>query len=299
MYIIDKPIELKRIGKLYSIKEIALIDGVYYVKTDRECLSVDEYMLRGLSISDRTKICKKAHRRLKDRYYIGEDLKLKKIEEFKIIREEDEYKEVEKPQIKGIDTSIFDNMSFKEMYVHILQTKEKRVYVYEILAKKFDEEYNTEEKQRYVFEKLNIYAYERFCEVYKSNQMNEILDEIWKRKTKEEMKNTIYNVDMDLYNTPFKDWSNKYLTELYECRKISNSEYYVARRMNEIVYIVCSSNLMHMKYKTFESCATIVDFLTYFRKEFKNINISKVLRLTENEILDLINEYFELQELLV
>ena len=80
MYIIDKPTELKRIGKLYSIKEIALIDGVYYVKTDRECLSVDEYMLRGLSISDRTKICKKAHRRLKDRYYIGEDLKLKKIE---------------------------------------------------------------------------------------------------------------------------------------------------------------------------------------------------------------------------
>ena len=54
-----------------------------------------------------------------------------------------------------------------------------------------------------------------------------------------------------------------------------------------------------MKYKTFESCATIVDFLTYFRKEFKNINISKVLRLTEDEILDLINEYFELQELLV
>ena len=113
------------------------------------------------------------------------------------------------------------------------------------------------------------------------------------------MKNTIYNVDMDLYNTPFKEWSNKYLTELYECRKISNSEYYVARRMNEIVYIVCSSNLMHMKYKTFESCATIVDFLTYFRKEFKDINISKVLRLTEDEILDLINEYFELQELLV
>lgn len=29
MYIIDKPIELKRIGKLYSIKETALIDGVY------------------------------------------------------------------------------------------------------------------------------------------------------------------------------------------------------------------------------------------------------------------------------
>ena len=59
-----------------------------------------------------------------------------------------------------------------------------------------------------------------------------------------------------------------------------------------------SANVKHINYTTFENLSTVYEFMDIVESNTKSVEVSKIIRLTEDEILDLIEEFYGLSELL-
>ncbi len=298
MYVIDNVKELtykKSIRRVYIVQEVALIKGVYYVKSDDNFYSVDKSVLNVLRLTDDTKICKKAIEELQEMQYITNDLIIKRIDNFNIVKKKDIDLTLEDIESKNekVDISQFDDMTFKDMYKYIISAEDKYMYLYEIASKKFDEEYNTKDKQRKFFTKISLKAHSDFADMYRNKDctLHSVQEEIWRKKSKDiwidedRISKAMYNVD--------KDYSNVYINALYTSKLITEREYEIVSEMNRILYILSSVNILNL-----ENILEVYDSIIEVSKMTKN-SIDKILRLSANEIKEYIERYEELQQELI
>lgn len=317
---IINPIKLHKAMKL-SIDSIALKDDIYYIKTiDDFNYMLDKALLRRMCLYDKSNTCAKAFRQLKNKQLITVDgivdiddiniINTELTEEQRLLKEEGIYIPKEyrtRAAAAGdVDLSIesiedkkvkpnFDTYTFSDMYQYILRTDNKCAYLYDILSDKFNEEYNTEEDQRRFFEHLSLKSHAIFADVYRNRcKLHKIQEDIWLRKSKEQGIN-IDEISESIYNTDEK-LSNVYIESLYNTKLITEEERDLAIRINEIIYILLSVNLKHMRFSSMDSLDIILKAVDHTEYISRNTKLQRILRLTEEEILELIDQYETLAE---
>lgn len=118
--------------------------------------------------------------------------------------------------------------------------------------------------------------------------------------------------DVDIYET-FKDvlvdveqrilskdrnhpWSREYLNKILESNKITDEQYKITMEMTKIMHILLSVNLKNMFIDDLDAVSKVVDFIDFAKYETKGIDIPKVIKLSEETILNLIDKYIMLCE---
>lgn len=224
---IVNPIKLKQSTSL-NIDSIVLNNDVYYIKsTDNEYYEIDRILLRRMCLFDRSGLCAKAFRQLKNKQLITMD-GIVDIDDINIINKE--LTEVDKLIREGIF---------------------------------IPKEYRTPPKQDEVL-------YETFKDV--------LVDVEQKILAKDR-------------NHP---WSREYLNKI--SNKITDEQYKIAMEMTKIMHLLLSVDLKNMFADDLYAVSKVIDFIDFAKYETKGIDIPKVLRLSEETILNLIDKYIMLCE---
>lgn len=91
-------------------------------------------------------------------------------------------------------------------------------------------------------------------------------------------------------------WSREYLNKILESNKITDEQYKIAMEMTKIMHILLSANLKNMFIDDLDAVSKVVDFIDFAKYETKGIDIPKVIKLSEETILNLIDKYILLCE---
>lgn len=269
--------KLTNVCKL-NIKEIAFIDGVYYIKTKLdELYQCDEIMIKKLAFIDTTGICNKALKQLKNNQIINKEQVIIEI----------------KTNTKTDKKSIFDDYTFKEMYRYIINAKNKYAYLYHILKQKFDTEYDTEEKQSEFFNRLSLKEHSEFASGYNSKEcfIHRIQEEIWIKKSKDNdiRSKVLANADEIMYKTN-KYYSNIYAKLSYKKGLLSDELYNLEVEINSLMQLIYSCNL----YYPFDNEDGVLEFLMYHSYKFKYLPI--ILRVSYEEMRGMIDKVNQLTD---
>ena len=307
---------------IHNIKYIALSDDKYYLKTSGGAYySMDKQVLREMCLLDISGMCTKAYRTLNNNQMVDKE-GITDIDGVNLVKNEfgedellmaamfiaqscicNKSEEVGDKILNTIDKSELDEMTYQELLEYIPKCERKYHWIYEMLLCKWEEEYNTIEKKISFFEGSNLNGLSAFMDFYghRDSEVSEILENIWRRKSREKLSLVMSIVDKMMYKSTDKYgkyWSNIYMKQLCDDEKISTEEYEIVRKMNNIMHIMMSANVKHINYTTFENLSTVYEFMDIVESNTKSVEVSKIIRLTEDEILDLIEEFYGLSELL-
>lgn len=295
MFEIHNSIILTKIQRI-DIEEIALINNVYYIKSSHCTYSCNENVLKQLTLIDTSCKCSKALRELKNNQYINKYSEIIDIDNI-VVEEDIELSLDSINRVSEEDIEKFKELTFEEMKDYILSTKKNLLCRhYEIASRKFDEEYNTEEKQREYFEKLTLIEHKNFANVYdKKCRVHNVQEDIWRRKSIEER----YDRDKieKIVSKHDKELSVDYIKDLCLQRRITLEECKIACTMNRIIHRLASYNVRFMSF-SMQELDMIIHVFDRIERDLGHI-IPRVYRVDSSVIIADIEELYRLQERLI
>lgn len=196
----------------------------------------------------------------------------------------------------------FKDYTVSEMLKYIRETEHKYAYLYDIFSYKFDMKYDTATKRRELYNKLSLASLSQFADTYQfvDNKLHEELEEVWISKSLEQYTDVIQATEKVLLtNNEAKYWTLDNLEDLHLLGKMNDNEYKLCTRMTQILQTILASNMMHIKFNSFEECDVFVNFLDYAKRETKDVHIPRLLKLPDSHVMKLINKYNSLHDKLM
>lgn len=196
----------------------------------------------------------------------------------------------------------FKDYTVGDMLKYIRNAENKFGYLYDIFSYKFDMEYNTEAKRRELYNRLSLASLSEFTDTYifTDSKLHIELEEIWINKSLEQYKDVIEFTEQLLSsNDNTRYWTLARLDNLHKQGRINVNEYNLCTRMTQILQTILATNMMHMKFNSFDECDIAVSFMDFARRETKGVYIPRLLKLSDDKVMQLINKYNRLHEQLM